>query len=197
MLLALPIVLLGRPSALAFVLLAGCGGRASGALATTPDAGPDAPFEGGSAVDVITRTEASLCANAQDCPPPSEDSNSVYCCTDNACLPNQPGYCTDANEQLVLASSYDQSCKTDADCLAVAEGNGCNVGAFDCPNAAINRGAYAQYQSDIAKTHAASCNIGIFSGCVGTSDPCCQNGSCVQCSSALAQAGDAGEPSTD
>ncbi len=33
-----------------------------------------------------------------------------------------PATCTDASAQTILASNFDQSCKTDSDCIAVAEG---------------------------------------------------------------------------
>jgi hypothetical protein len=194
--------LLGRPLALAFMIAAGCGGRAGEPRAIPTDASSSAAYEGGSAVDVVTQTEANrdvtTCAGAQDCMALSLASNSVYCCMDNACVADQPGYCTDANVQLIHASSYDQSCRTDADCVAVTEGNACDWGGGICPNATINKGAIAQYQSDTAKTRAASCTLA--SSCGVSLVPCCLNGSCrwdVQCSSALAAAGDGGTDAGD
>jgi hypothetical protein len=182
--------LLAWPFALEFTIVAGCGGRASEPRATPSDASSHAGPEGGSAVDVMT-----VCATAQDCNALSTASSSVYCCTDNACVADQPGDCTDANVQLIQASSYDQSCKTDTDCVPISEGNACDLLPC-CPNATISKSALAQYQSDLAKTRLGSCSISPTYGCnCGTYNFCCLNGSCqwdAECSSALAAAGDAG-----
>jgi hypothetical protein len=124
--------LLVRPLVVAFVLVAGCGGRASDPHAIPTDASSSAGSEAGSAVNVVTQAEANLdvttCTSAQDCMPLYFASNSAYCCMDNACVADQPGYCTDANVQLIQASNYDQSCRSDADCVAVTEGNACDWG---------------------------------------------------------------------
>jgi hypothetical protein len=141
----------------------------------------------------------TTCASPGDC---------VYgvlpvCCVANACILHPPNDCTDANVQLIQASNYDQSCKTDSDCVAVAEGNGCYPGAFNCPYTAISMGAYAQYKSDIAKTQAALCYVA--SGCALLFGPCCIGGTCrygSPCASPLptgdaaadaTEAGDAGD----
>jgi hypothetical protein len=156
-----------------------------------------------SAVDVMT-----ACSSAQDCMALSTASNSVYCCSNNSCVADQPDECTDANVQLIQASNYDQSCKTNSDCVSISEGNACDLLPC-CPNATISKGAFAQYQSDLAKTRLGSCSIPPTYGCsCGTYDFCCLNGSCqwdVACSGApLAAdanpgraAGDAGEESTE
>ena len=106
---------------------------------------------------------------------PSSGS-SVPCCTDKVCRLEPYDDCTDATAQLIQASSYDQSCTTDRDCVAVAEGNFCYPGAGDCANAAINMSAYAQYQADVSKTRAASCFAP--SGCGFEFGPCCVGGKC-------------------
>ncbi len=95
--------------------------------------------------------------------------------------------CTDANIQLIQASNYDQSCKTDSDCIAVGEGNACYPCVIECTNAAINVGAHARYLSDVAKTSAAS-QTGGFCGCPAEFFPCCRGGTCsadFQCQNAL------------
>ena len=113
------------------------------------------------------------CASPDDCVPLGFPA----CCMGKTCVLNPPDdLCPDAQVQLVQASNYDQSCKTDGDCIAVAEGNGCDVGAFNCPNAAINKGAYAQYQSDVAETASALCRAP--SGCGAGFGPCCRGGKC-------------------
>jgi hypothetical protein len=54
--------------------------------------------------------------------------------------------CTDASVELIQASSYDQTCTVDSDCVGIAEGNLCDH--CDCVNAAINVRDEARYQSD-------------------------------------------------
>jgi hypothetical protein len=108
-----------------------------------------------------------------------------------------------------MASSYDQSCQKDNDCVAIEEGNFCQPGANNgCSNAAINKSALAQYKTDLAKTTAGVCYGP--TGCPAEFGPCCQNGVCsanLQCSNvvagdASAEAGstsatDAGDASAD
>jgi len=136
-----------------------------------------------------------MCASAQECLAPSLASNSLYCCADNACVAYKAGDCTGANVQLIQASSYDQSCQTDTDCVAVSEGNACDL-LPACPNATISKAALARYQSDLVKTRSGACSV------VDSCTPyyfCCQGGSCLwgtQCLTAPVVAADAG-PGTD
>ena len=122
------------------------------------------------------------CTNGYDCSglffseSSSESQTSVPCCTNKVCRLEPYDECTDANAQLIQAANYDQSCMTDTDCVAVADGDFCSPGAGNCPNAAISKSAHAQYQADTAKTRAASCyapgNCGTEPG------PCCVAGRC-------------------
>jgi hypothetical protein len=98
--------------------------------------------------------------------------------------------CTDADVQLIQASNYDQTCTTDSDCVAVAEGNFCFPP--NCPSAAINVSATAQYNADVAMTNAAIC--GGASSCPTFSGPCCRGGSC-SLGAACVSAADAGAES--
>ncbi len=174
----LPILLL----AFAFVLLLAGGtactskNAASPSEAGTGEAGIcDAIPGDGSSAD----GRPTACSSADDCLAlgPSLVLGPPVCCLANACVWNPPNdLCSDASVQLIQASSSDQSCTTDTDCVVIAEGNGCDVSAFDCPNAAINKGGYAQYQSDIAKTPSAWCYAP--SGCPNESGPCCRGGKC-------------------
>jgi len=111
----------------------------------------------------------------------------VACCINTTCIYGQAAIdavpCTDADVQLILASSYLQSCATDSDCVAVGEGNFCIAGARNCPSAAINKIAYPKYQADIAKTNAAICQA--FTGCGAEFGPCCRRGSCQMGSGCL------------
>lgn len=133
-------------------------------------------------VDAATNVDApesGSCVSPDDClallPGPA-----VACCIDETCIYGQAAIdaipCTDADVQLISASRYDQSCQLDTDCIAVAEGNFCIAGANNCASAAINKGAYSQYQADVAKTNAAIC--GAFTNCPAEFAPCCRQGQC-------------------
>lgn len=115
------------------------------------------------------------CATAQGCRSVSQASFSTFCCTDKACTLDTPGSCTDANVQLIQASSYDQSCTKDGDCMWVTQGNACHLLGCGDPGA-INMRSYASYQSDLAKTRAASCVAP--QGDCPQFVTCCRNGSC-------------------
>jgi hypothetical protein len=104
--------------------------------------------------------------------------------------------CTDANVQIITASSYDQSCQQDSDCVGISEGNACEACVVACPGvAAINVSALGRYQADIAATYGdhetATCNCPAAAG----STPCCIAGMCApgpQCSGDASSAADAG-----
>jgi hypothetical protein len=166
------------------LLAAAVGCSASKNLGGNPDAGEgrlalaDAADAGGQ--DAL----GGACASPRDCdvffPGGFRSGPAVSCCIDRTCVYGQSAVdavpCTDADVQLIQASNYDQSCQTDSDCVAVAEGNFCYAGAPNCPSAAISKSAYAQYQADVAKTNAAICEAA--SSCVAEFGPCCQNGVC-------------------
>ncbi len=114
------------------------------------------------------------CTSANDCYEAAVNTGfSVFCCLNKTCAFSTTAStsgslalvdCTDANVQLIQASNYDQSCKTDSDCVAVSEGNACIPGFGNCPMATINVGAMAQYNADVAKTNAGICAA--LSSCV-------------------------------
>ena len=118
--------------------------------------------------------QGTTCSMPYDCVGAKVSS---ACCFDNTCVPVSLPDCSDAGAQPILAMSYDQSCAMDSDCIAIAEGNGACAGAFSCAhtNAAINKGDYARYKSDIAKTRAASCFV--LTSCL-LFLPCCRAGTC-------------------
>jgi hypothetical protein len=93
--------------------------------------------------------------------------------------------CTDANVQMISASNYDQSCKLDSDCVAIADGNACYPCVIACQTGgAINRSALSIYQSDISKTTGAQEAKGVHCGCPASFGPCCRSGVChadLQC----------------
>jgi hypothetical protein len=136
------------------------------------------------------------CASRFDCSPlspalnPSLDPNMVPCCVDNVCqLETFDDHCADGGAQIILASTYDQSCTTDSDCIWVAEGNFCYPGETNCTTATISKSASAQYQADVAKTRAASCYAP--GNCGGDFGPCCVSGMCQVGSQCGNLAGDA------
>ena len=89
--------------------------------------------------------------------------------------------CTDANVQLIVASSYGQTCSVDTDCVAVAEGNACYPCVVICrTGGAINRTALSSYESDISKTIGAGEASGTATrcGCPAGFFPCCRGGIC-------------------
>ena len=162
------------------LVIAGIGG------CSTPSAGAAAATDGSAeaaTVVVDARSDAPIaCTSGFDCSALFSaeplSGSSVPCCMDKVCrFEPYDDDCTDANAQLIEASSYDQSCTTDKDCVAVAEGNFCSPGAGNCGNAAISMNAYAQYQADVAKTRAASCFAP--GNCGSASGPCCSAGKCL------------------
>jgi hypothetical protein len=88
--------------------------------------------------------------------------------------------CTDASATTVWASSYDQSCTVDTDCVGVSEGDSCNPCDFNCVNAAINAGGLPQYASDTAYFPAvlAVAKGACASSCGGPETACCIGGTC-------------------
>jgi len=85
----------------------------------------------------------------------------------------------------IAASDYDQSCRSASDCVAVPSGDFCGPRCTNCPNAAININAEAQYESDLSKvvSHPYLCP------CSSPPDPQCHNGICEIPSLASSEAG--------
>jgi hypothetical protein len=121
---------------------------------------------------------------------------------EQACNSDQPGGsfccavtadagCTDGG---ITASSYDQSCTIDSDCIAVAEGDSCSLCGFNCPNAAINVGQYGKYLADIAYTPAdiSGQRQACSDVCRVTNAPCCVGGACQACPVVVVHPGEAG-----
>ena len=72
------------------------------------------------------------------------------------------GVCTSTAS--ILASSFDQSCVSDLDCVPVGQGSVCPVCNFVCPSAAINEGALTAYQAAAVN---AGATLTAFCGCPG------------------------------
>ncbi len=89
------------------------------------------------------------------------------------CAVDEDAGCTE-----IEASSYDESCKSDSDCVTVNVGSTCSACVFACGQnvGAINAGAMAQYTADVAKTPAGA--IPCFCPTGGLGVPCCRSGQC-------------------
>lgn len=96
-----------------------------------------------------------------------------------------PSYCVDASPSQscvaadIHASSYDQTCHTDSDCLLVVEGYACAGCSVCAPLSAISSSAVSQYEADVTKIVGPTTSGG---GCAPCCGPvllaCCQGGQC-------------------
>src|SRR4029077_4047401 len=121
----------------------------------------------------------------------SGDSGCTIVGPEQACNSDQPGgsFCcavapdASCKDGGIRASSYNQSCTIDSDCIAIAEGDSCSLCGFNCPNTAINVRDYGHYLADIAYTPAEI--SGQRQACSGVcplrSAPCCVGGTCQEC----------------
>jgi hypothetical protein len=83
---------------------------------------------------------------------------------------------------VIRASDYDQVCTTDADCVAVEEGDTCADECQSCnPHAAINQRSLERYRADIAEAIATGHPIHwIQCPCPPRiPQPCCHGGQCA------------------
>jgi|SRR5580704_685943 hypothetical protein len=139
------------------------------AAAVSPSAGPaDCNAAGG------------LCELGAVCQVPGFEGcgpGGAQCCFD-FCLPG-------AAPRSIEASSFDQSCATDSDCVAVGLGDACSACELLCPNAAINVGSEPQYKAYVARSAAGA--PGVACACPsGPSTACCNSGTCsVNCQNPL------------
>jgi len=104
------------------------------------------------------------------------DADSPFCV--NPAVRGSPS-CTGGS---ILASSYNQSCTSDSDCVLVGSGENAFCQPCSCGGlAAINRAALPRFDADVAKTPAGSLPGGTScSPCCGpTVAAYCQNGQCV------------------
>jgi hypothetical protein len=154
----------------------------------------------GGSVDCNCKSGAWTCGPTCVSPPTAADAGSLcvaaggQCvsfgatCTTivgpvQACDSDTPGgafCCALAGSCTAKASNYNQSCKVDSDCVAVHEGDLCNLCALNCTNAAINVSAQAQYMSDLVNTPAAisAQRLACTGDCAVQFGPCCVGGTC-------------------
>jgi hypothetical protein len=97
----------------------------------------------------------------------------ILTCMDAAPIAN----CNDAE---IRASSYDQSCLTDGDCVIVGEGQSCGPCSLAYgPFNAINRSALPLFEADVAKTPGGAFDIvSCVPGCDLAVVACCRVGRC-------------------
>jgi hypothetical protein len=85
----------------------------------------------------------------------------------------------EAGAPLIQASSYDQSCSVDTDCVAVGVGNPCTAicEIFCAGNAAISEMSLARYMMDKSNLPASLLDVGC--GCpIADPSACCVAGTC-------------------
>ncbi|MGO9838732.1 MAG: hypothetical protein ACLP1X_31520 [Polyangiaceae bacterium] len=84
--------------------------------------------------------------------------------------------------RMIVASSFDQSCVSDFDCVGVAEGNACEACGLVCPLAAISKRALPAYLAAIANSPAEAPGMQCLTNCPNYGMPCCNSGQCTdQC----------------
>ncbi len=86
--------------------------------------------------------------------------------------------CTTGETRIIQASSFDQSCKVDSDCVAVGEGDVCYPCIVACSNAAINVSAKGQYDSVVSNTAPTNNGDTTNCNCPASFNPCCRDGIC-------------------
>ena len=149
---------------------------ASGPDASAPAAsGPAACSAAGGSCIAIDPGETCSKVGPPDCNPEQHNRNWV------CCVGSISSNCTDANVQVIQASSYDRSCKASSDCIAVGVGNACLPCVLACANGTISASARAQYMADVAKTSGwADLQDPTFTGCGCGAEavPCCVDGQC-------------------
>ncbi|HEX4476347.1 MAG TPA: hypothetical protein VH142_14775 [Polyangiaceae bacterium] len=142
------------------------GSGGSGGAGATGGSGGSATTSGGASSGSGGAASSRLCKTLAD------DSGDTDASTVASILGDAAASCD------IEPSSYDQSCKVDADCTVVGFGNLCEVPCgVQCANSAINVRSLAQYQADYAKNPAAACGP-FFCGCGAEGEPVCRGGKC-------------------
>jgi hypothetical protein len=121
--------------------------------------------------------------------------------TPGSCLDQGPStlccaVSADAGCTQIQASSYDQSCASDSDCLAVSVGDPCMACVFGCHVnvGAISVNATAPYLADVKKTPASVALCGCPS--IEPTPVCCRGGKCHADSECLPADADANAADT-
>jgi hypothetical protein len=135
-------------------------------------------------VDVLRNLAAALLVAALGCGS-SASNGGLDSGADAVVREGVPSYCVDASPSQscvaadIHASSYDQACHADSDCLLVVEGYACAGCSVCAPLSAINSSAFSQYEADVGKVVGPTTGGG---GCAPCCGPvllaCCQGGQC-------------------
>jgi hypothetical protein len=155
---------------------AGCGGKATGGDRASMDAAvPSAPTTGSvpssgmpddggraSAGGTLEEREAAICSILKT-------TGQV----DDRVVQSLLG---DAASCIVRVSDYDNSCKTDSDCVDAFSGDTCSGPCAGCENVTINVSAWLRYRADLARTPFGFCDISC--NCPGWGRPQCVDGIC-------------------
>jgi hypothetical protein len=170
-------------------------------LSCSPSTGTSCETAGGRCVLGGASCAQEAASSAQDCNPSPPNPGGAFCCLalaegGNIVADSAAASVPDAAEDAdggacipVLASSYDQSCTVDSDCVAVGEVPSCPAAACDgCTTQAVNRGATTEYRAALARAFA-SAPAGTVCGCPCESGAVCRAGQC--------QAAFCGPPSGD
>jgi|HubBroStandDraft_2_1064218.scaffolds.fasta_scaffold17668_3 hypothetical protein len=118
---------------------------------------------------------------------------------ETCCLDSLGAACAaEAGSAPIVASSYDQSCQTDSDCVGIGVGDPCYPCGVVCPGAAaINASSLAQYMADVLRSPAGKgdfvCNCPLYS----PSSVCCNAGTCAPSCLDLVDAGTDAAPGAD
>jgi hypothetical protein len=161
-----------------------------------PDGSVSEPFCGNGIVECSpgggswSTGDMSNSCPVPDYPPVYLDGSAgAFCCERATGAPDGSGsVCApDASAQVIMASSYDQTCAVDTDCVRVSQGNACDPCDFSCPNATIGSGALTKYTSDTSNLPAvlAVAHGACPEACVSAGGPCCRGGQCVMGSQCL------------
>jgi hypothetical protein len=89
------------------------------------------------------------------------------------------GVDADSGGCVISATSYDQSCNVDSDCVEVSVGDYCSATTCRCGTSAVNVGALAQFNTDVSKTPIGSGALHTpFCFCPYSAGPFCSQGTC-------------------
>lgn len=145
--------------ALGSVMLLAC----VGGPGSLPDQGPDQAGQGGG-ITREARGPSQTDEGEDDTPRPAPTATST---------PSQPPTQT----SILTASEFNQSCESDADCVAVYQGLTCVSDSCRCPNGAIALADKANYDQQLASRTAACASRtgGDCSACSTTLVPVCSS----------------------
>jgi hypothetical protein len=145
-------------------LLAAYGSSSCSSSGSASSTGTSCASAGGTCVLGGASCARQASSSAQDCETNPPNPGGAFCCL---ALSDAGSATADAGREavdsgadaaeaggacMISASSYDQSCMQDTDCVGVRSTNYCNAQACLCGGSAINMSALAQFNADVATT---------------------------------------------